>query len=784
MPVPSSRRVPHLSLVGRRRLSWSLLSGVVLTSGLVAGAQAQDGAEIALDTISIEGVARPVTATAAGTQPGGARGPVPGYVASRSVVATKTDTPILETAQSITVIGREQIEDQNALTINQALRYSPSVTTEQRGGAGGTRLEQFSIRGFTAPLFLDGMRLPTSRDAFPSVDPYRIERIDIVKGPASVLYGQSGPGGIVNLTSKMPQFVRHGEVFVQGGGFSEVRGGFDVGGPITSETTVPGTEQFAYRVTGLGWNGDGPAVTTRVERAFIQPSLTWRPSADTSLTVLGLYQRDPFSGFYGSFPAYGTLFPRNFGNGIVGRLPVDFYDGDRNFEQSDRTQAAVTYILDHRFDDAFRFHSSGRFLRTEGQYRSVYTAFNSNAALFPLSALTTGPLINRSRIATDVAIDAYTMDNYFEAKFDTGPFAHTALFGVDHQTIKTRTLSTPFPAAPDLNALAPNYDMNIAVPGFTTNARITAQQTGVYLQDQIKFDRLVLTLGGRYDTARQTGPTRTLATGAVALQDVPADALTYRASLLYRFDSGVAPYVSYSEAFEPIISGRIFDPAFGTTGRVPDPISSRQYEAGIKYQPPGTDILLTAAAFDIKRSNTLTADPNNFGFSLQTGEIGVQGVEFEARATLAEGLNLVGGVSFLDVRNTRDTTTTFNQVTGRQVPIVGLRPVQVPDRTASLFVDYRFRSGPLAGLTLGGGVRYLGGSWGDAANTFRVPEAVLVDALAAYDLKHLDPKLTGFDLQVNAQNLLDDRTVTGCFSYASCFYGLPRTVYATLRYRW
>ena len=782
MPVPSPRRVPSPRLAGRR-LTRSLLSGVVLSAGIGA-ARAQDAAELALDAITVEGAVRPVTATAAGTQPGGARGPVPGYVASRSVVATKTDTPILETAQSISVIGRKQIEDQNALTINQALRYSPSVTTEQRGGAGATRLEQFYIRGFQAPLFLDGLRLPGGRDAAPSIDPYRIERIDVVKGPASVLYGQSGPGGIVNFTSKMPQFVRHGEVFVQGGGFSEVRGGFDVGGPIASETTVPGTEEFAFRVTGLGWKGDGPAVTTTVERAFIAPSLTWRPSADTSLTVLGAYERDPFSGFYGSFPAYGTVFPRDFGNGIVGRLPVNFYDGDRGFEQSDRTQGSVTYILDHRFSDAFRFHSAGRILRTEGDYRSVYTAFSSNTPLFPPTSLTTGPLIGRSRISTQVGVDAYTIDNYFEAKFDTGILGHTALLGVDHQTIRTRTLSGPFPATAALNALAPNYDQNFAVPAYTTDARISAEQTGVYLQDQIKLDRLVLTLGGRYDTARQSGPTRTLATGAVATQDIPADALTYRASLLYLFDSGIAPYVSYSEAFEPIVNGRIFDPAFGTAGRIPEPISSRQYEAGIKYQPPGTDILLTAAAFDIKRSNSLTPDPNNINFSLQTGEVGVQGVEFEARATLAEGLSLVGGVSFLDIRNTRDTTTTFNQVTGQQVPIVGLRPVQVPDRTASLFVDYRFQSGPLTGLSLGGGLRYLGGSWGDPANTFRVPENVLLDAVASYDLKYIDPKLSGFNLQVNAQNLLDQRTVTGCFSYASCFYGLPRTVYATLRYRW
>ncbi|MEH3143781.1 MAG: TonB-dependent siderophore receptor [Methylobacterium frigidaeris] len=783
MPHIVSRR-PDRRRRERARLKPAVVASVLIGCSGATPGWSQEAGEIALDTISVAGEGG-VRASAAGTSPGGARGPVPGYVASRSVVATKTDTPILETAQSISVIGRKQIEDQNALTINQALRYTPSVTTEQRGGAGATRLEQFYIRGFVAPLFLDGLRLPGSRDAAPSIDPYRIERIDVVKGPASVLYGQSGPGGIVNFTSKMPQFVRHGEVFVQGGGYSEVRGGFDIGSPIAPEGTVPGTEQFAFRLTGLGWTGDGPAVTTKIERAFIQPSITWRPSADTSLTVIGVYQRDPFSGYYGALPAFGTVFPRNFGSGIVGRLPANFYDGDRSFEQSDRTQASVTYIFDHRFNDNFRFHSGGRYLRTEGDYRSVYTSFNSTVPLFSTPGLTSGPFISRSRIATQVGIDAYNIDNYFEAKFDTGILAHTALLGVDHQTFQTRTLASPFPNTTALNALAPNYDQNFPVPALTTDANITAAQTGVYLQDQIKVDRLVLTLGGRYDVARQSGPTRTIATGAVANQDVPADALTYRASLLYLFDSGVAPYVSYSEAFEPITGGRIFDPAFGAVGRIPDPISSRQYEAGIKYQPPGTDILLTAAAFDIRRSNSLTPDPvNGSAFSLQTGEVGVQGVEFEARANLAEGLNLVGGVSFLDIRNTRDTNQTYNQVAGRNVPIVGLKPVQVPDRTASLFVDYRFQSGPLLGLSLGGGVRYLGGSWGDPANTFRVPESVLVDAVASYDLKYADPRLEGFNLQVNAQNLLDERYVTGCFSYATCFYGLSRTVYATLRYRW
>lgn len=744
-----------------------------------AFAQGSSGNDIQIEELSVTGEGGGRNLGGAIYERGGALGPVSGYVATRSTVATKTDTPILETAQSISVIGRKQIEDQNALSINQALRYTPSVTTEQRGGSGSTRLEQFFIRGFLAPLFLDGLILPGSRDASPSIDPYRVERIDIIKGPASVLYGQSGPGGIVNFVSKVPRFVQHGEIFAQTGSYSQARGGFDVGGPIGDGTGAL-ADQFAYRVVGLGWKADGPAVTTQIERFFINPSLTWRPSTDTQLTVIGNYQRDPFSGFYGGVPSVGSLFPRNFGNGVIGRLPVDFYDGDRNIERSDRTQASISYLFDHRFNDNVRFHSAGRYLRTDGDYRSVFTAFDDiNNGPF-----TSGRALTRSLGGTQVGIDAYTIDNNVVANFDTGFIAHTALVGVDHRTFQTRTLSGPFPSALSLDLLTPNYEVNMPFPAFTADARIKSEQTGIYFQDQLKFDRLVLTLGGRYDFARQSGPTRTIATGAVANQDVPAEAFTGRASLLYLFDSGVAPYVSYSEAFEPIVTGRIFDTAFGTAGRIPDPIASNQYEAGIKYQPPGTDILLTAAAFDIRRSNATNTDTANPGFVVQTGEVGVQGVEFEARANVTESLTLIGGFSLLDIRNTADRGTARNALTGGQVPLVGRSPVQVPDSTASLFLDYRFTDGPLLGLGLGGGVRYLGQSWGDPANTFKVPESVLVDALVSYDMKYLDATLQGFTVQVNAQNLLDERYVTGCFQYSGCYYGLPRTVYATLRYRW
>ncbi|WP_405030689.1 TonB-dependent siderophore receptor [Methylobacterium sp. WCS2018Hpa-22] len=762
----------------RGRVILAMLSSVAVLAVLSKPVMAQ-GADhaVTLDTLSVDGVAgRP---SASGADAGGPVGPVRGYTATRSVVGTKTDTPILETAQSISVISRKQIEDQNALTVNQALRYTPSVTTEQRGGSGSTRLEQFLIRGFTAPLFLDGMRLPSSRDAGPSVDPFRLERVDIIKGPASVLYGQSGPGGIVNLVSKVPSFVRHGEIFIQGGDYNTVRGGVDVGGPIEGHGVL--ADQFAYRIIAAGWNADGPAKTTSIERSFINPSVTWRPSADTSLTVIGLYQRDPYSGYYGALPAKGTLFPSSFGvaNGPLGRLPRNFYDGDPNIERSDRTQASATYIFDHRFDEGIRVHSSGRFLRTLGDYRSLYDATSNNLAWG-------GRFLNRAIGGTNVAIDAFTNDNNIVADFQTGPLAHTVLVGLDHQTLYTKTFSTPFPTVPQsLDVLNPVYGLtNISFPAFSGYSDITSHQTGIYFQDQVKVDRLTLTLGGRYDWVRQSGPTRDMAGQLVSDQDAPSEAFTGRASLLYLFDSGIAPYVSYSEAFEPQFSGQIFtgDPSFG---RLPDPITSRQFEAGVKYQPPGTDILLTAAAFDIKRQNSLSPDiANGPRFSIQNGEVSVQGVEFEARANVTENLTVVGGFSLIDAINSAGTGTTLNETTRQTVGLVGLRPIQVPDTTISLFGNYQVRTGMFAGLGFGGGFRYLGGSQGDAANSFKVPANLVVDAVASYDFSYLSPSLKGMQLQVNAQNLLDETYVQSCAFQAWCWYGAPRTVLATLRYRW
>lgn len=715
--------------------------------------QAQSSEELVLDTVVVQDTAETAT------------GPVNGYIAQRALTATKTDTPLISTPQSVSVVTRSQIEAQNAQSLNQILRFVPGVTTEQRGPSGGTRLEQFAIRGFGAPLYLDGLRLPGSRDAQPTIDPFRLERIDVIKGPASVLFGQASPGGLVNMVSKRPTEDPTGQILLQGGNFSQMRTAIDFSGPIDDE------KKLLYRVLGSFRNADGPVDMTSEQRYFISPSFTWRPLETTSLTLFGHYQRDPESGYYGAFPAKGSLL----NNPYVGRLPRSFYDGDPNFEQSNRTYYSTGYSFDHKFNDFLTFRSNGRWLHTQGYYKSVYASTNGYSWA--------GRYLNRGLIFTDVDINALTFDNNLHAKFSTGPISHSLLAGVDYQNTRTDTLtgsSTPR----TLDLTNPVYYLNYGVIPYSTTASQRATQTGIYLQDEIKLDRFTLLLSGRYDWARTTGDSQSFATKVLTPTYATAEAFTGRAGLLYNFDNGLAPYISYSESFEPLTSGKIFNGDLNGPGTLPDPRTGHQYEAGIKYQPPGTNHLFSVAVFDIRQQNVLTSDPAHPTFSVQTGEIRTRGIEAEAKVNLFESLNVVAGYSYLDNKVTRDNGTATNEVLGIQVPLAGKRPAQMPNQTASLWLDYKIETGTFAGLGLAGGVRFLGKSWGDTANTLRVPSTTLVDAALSYDFKYVKPEWDGLRLSVNVQNLFDKTYVTSCSSYSWCWYGPQRNIVASLRYQW
>ncbi|WP_039051638.1 TonB-dependent siderophore receptor [Bordetella avium] len=687
--------------------------------------------------------------------------PTVGYVAKASMTATKTDTPLIETPQSVSVVTREQIREQGAHTLNQVLRYTAGVTPESRG-ATATRLDQFTVRGFSASSYLDGMRVFGGRDALPQVDAYRLERVDIIKGPSSVLYGQGGPGGVVNQVSKRPLDERLNEIELQAGNFHHRRVNMDFGGPIDEGG------EFLYRLTGSAYGADGQVEHTKEKRYFIAPAFTWRPNADTSLTLLANFQRDPDMGSYGALPAMRTVLSAPDGR----KLPSNFYDGDANFEESDRRSHSLGYVFEHRFNDTVKVSQSLRYLHSEGVYRSVYGASTNYYGY-------TGPdyrYQKRASIATDVDVDALTLDNNLQANFNTGPLAHTLLFGFDYQHVRTNTLAG-YGTAPSLDVFNPDNSMTIAVPAYSSDQTQRQVQTGLYAQDQIKLDRLSLVLGGRYDWARTHTGTDNLATGRHSSSALAAEAFTGRAGVIYNFDNGLAPYASYSESFEP-------QSGAGWNNSPFKPIKGKQYEMGLKYQPPGSNTLITLAAFDIRRSNMLTTDPDPSHMcgtgrcNVQAGEVRTQGFELEGKAEPLRGLSVTAAYTYLDNRyeKANPNAVGFN--------LQGKRPYGVPEHQASVWTRYQLQEGPLAGLGVGAGVRYLGSSWGNDKNTFKVPSATLVDLMLDYDLGRLTASLKGMQVALNVSNLFNKEYVASCYDDSWCWYGYQRSVKASLRYRW
>lgn len=665
-----------------------------------------------------------------------AQSPVPGYVATRQATGTKTDTPLRETPQSISVIPADQIRDQNAQTLNQVVRYTAGVTPETRG-AVATRYDLLKVRGFDADIYWNGLKLQNLWYAAPQLDPFLMERVEVLKGPSSVLYGQSPAGGLVNQASKRPSATPEREVGIEFGTNNHRRVTADATGPLDAEG------KFLYRLTAVGLAEDGQIRMTENQRVAIAPSFTWRPDADTSLTLLGFYQRDPKGNSYGGIPPQGTVL-----HNPLGRIPVDFYDGDPNFEKFDRRLTSVGYDFNKRLSDVWTVRLNGRWLHTKLAYDSVY----ANGLAPDFRTLYRGVASSREEM------DSYTLDNQIEGRFATGPVGHTLLAGFDYQRVDGN-YAPGFTVAPSLDVFAPVYGVAITPPA-TSRTDLKSKQYGLYLQDQLRAAGFVLTLAGRRDWAETTSSS---AFGSSRQND---QALTGRAGLTYLFDNGIAPYVSYAESFTPIsgtdVSGKLFEPEKGT-----------QYEIGVKYQPPGLNSLFTVALFDLTRSNLLTSDPAHPGFSVQTGEVRSRGVELEARTSLTRQLDVIGTYTYLDVEYTKDNSG-----------LKGKTPAAVPRHQASGWAMYRMPEGTaLEGLSVGGGVRFTGSTMNDA-NTFKVPSFTLVDASVTYDLGALSERLKGAELSLNAKNLFDKEYVASCYYGDWCAYGYQRTVTAGLRYRW
>ena len=728
-------------------------SGAQALGAMLAGTGltfSQTGAGVMrLDAVPVGGGAAlaPVTVTGSAGSAQNPRGPGVGYVATRTDTGTKSNTPIREIPQAISVVTRQQMDDQDVQSVRQALLYTSGVFADQNG-LNGDSYEQIYGRGFKMQEFLDGMLLPTNAYNVLSIDPYDLERIEILHGPASVLYGSVSPGGMVNLTSKTPTETPQHEVYLQGGSPEQVGGGFDLSGP------VDGSNQVFYRLVGSALDGDTQVNGVDKQRISIAPSLTYKPDADTSFTILGRYQYDPKAGYYNTLPIQGTQWANP-----GGQIPVDLNPGDPNYQKYSKREASIGYLFDHRFDDVWSVHQSVRYTYDQANLENV----------FAYGITSNGQDLERYAFANNTSLSQFTVDTNAQAKFITGPLSHTVTMGLDYQRIFYKeTYGNNFDE-PDLDIFAPVYNQVInPVSSFTTDTELQ-QQMGLYAQDQIRVGHLAFLIGGRNDwsTTAEHGETDGSSWSSQA-----DSKFTWRIGAVYLMDNGLSPYVSYSTGFQPEVGTDADGNAF-------KPTTSQQYEVGVKYQPPGYHSFITAALFNLKQQNVLTTDPTNSNFETQTGEIRSRGLELEGHASLSNDLDLILSYTYVDATVTKSNTTS-----GAYTYNVGDTPNGVPSNMASAWVNYRMPWHALRGLTLGGGVRYVGATYGDDQESFSIHAVTLFDAVVNYDLSALSDQLHGLSFQLNGSNLFNTTYVAGCTSDIACSYGLKRVVLGSLKYKW
>lgn len=654
--------------------------------------------------------------------------------------ATKTDTLVIETPQSVSVVSREDWEEKGARTVQRAASYTPGVGTNQVGSSN--RYDYLILRGFSDGsinnTYLDGLRVMNDGGSYSSfaIDPWFLERIEIVKGPTSVLYGQGSPGGIVALTSKRPEFRDGGEIRVSLGNNAQRSFAFDVTGSVDDEQRV------AYRVTGIASAADAQQDHVELDRRAIAPSLTWDMTDETSVTLLAYLQRDPEGGYHSGLPYEGTVESRD-----GQKIDNTFFEGEPDYDLFRRDMTMVGYDLEHRINRNWSALQKARYLDSDVELKQVYAYGWASATE-----------LNRYYSGGDEDLQALTVDNQIQGELTTGAVDHTVLVGVDYQQ-RENDVVWPSGAFPAIDAFNPEYgaDPSALYPP-QRNLR-KQKQTGVYLQDQLATGGWRLTLGGRYDWVEIENTNRD--TGVVT--ELDETQFSGRAGLLYLFDNGIAPYVSHSTSFSP-------SAYTDENGDLLAPSEGKQIETGLRYQPVGTTDLYTLSLFRINQENLATKQPQE-SFYRSIGEIESQGVELEAKAQLTENLNVQAGYAFTDV--TFDKSEAYRE---------GNAASQVPEHQLTLWAGYRFTQGVLNGANAGLGVRHNADIYADDANTKKVPDYTLVDLALGYDFSKLG--LEGVSTRLNVNNLLDKEYVASCYnSLDFCYFGAERNVTASVSYR-
>lgn len=677
-------------------------------------------------------------------------GPAATIAAKRSASGSKTDTALEKIPQSVSVVTAAELQRMQPQSVKEALSYTPGVTVNASGSSN--LFDNVAIRGFGGQQnineYLDGIKLQGDSYSLAAIDPYMLERVEVLHGPASVLYGKSSPGGLISLVSKQPLGERLREIQFQMGNQNLYETGFDFSDIVDDDP------RYSWRLTGLARSNDAQQVNAREKRYAVAPSFRWQPNAHTSLTLLTNFQHEPESGYNGWLPRQGTVDPFVTADGKQHKLSTRFSDGERSGRYQ-HTQNLAGYRLIHDLSDNWQVRQNLRYMHLD----SHSTGFNGIGYIAPQTLM-------RSSAHFDERLSNIDVDSQVEGKVVSGPLDHRLLFGVDYMHMRD-DINGFYGFADPLDLLDPHYG-NDSIPelGRMPQKMLDRQQqTGIYAQDQAQWRRWVVTLGGRYDWAMTSAFDRV----AHSTNRRHDRQFSWRGGVNYPFDNGIAPYFSFSESFQPTSGTDVHHQTFS-------PSRGKQYELGLKFVPQDRPVVLTAALFQLVKNKNLVVDTSvgagmGMGyFSKQAGKTRSRGLELEAKAAVNLNLNLSASYTFTDVRYARDASEQSDR-----------RPYQIPANMASLWADYTFHQTALSGLTLGSGVRYVGSSWGDTANSFKVKPYTLVDAVMRYDLARVG--LPDSNVALNINNLLDRHYVASCMSGYACYWGRDRRIIATMTFR-
>ncbi|MEM1437836.1 MAG: TonB-dependent siderophore receptor [Pseudomonadota bacterium] len=665
--------------------------------------------------------------------------------------ASKSATPILETARSISVESELQFRNKGALTLDDTLNYTAGVVGDTFGFS--TRGDFAQVRGFDAAEYRDGQQVLFGFYNNTRSDVYMLEQVEVLKGPASVLYGKGTPGGIVNAVSKLAGPNRDNEVIFDAGNFDRYQ--------VSGDYNVQLSDNLYFRLVGIYRDADTQVDFVEDDALIVMPSITW-DNGQTRLSAMVEYADRDSDTAHQFLPLTGTACA----SGEVSVSPASVcvnasgqqsdnatYLGDPDFNRYDTTSTLVSLLASHEFSADFSLDGILRYKDGEADYRQAWIDFLGDGV----------PRVNangdggRTFYRSDAFSEQTALDIRARYTFETGALTHEVFGGIAYQdvTIGNRIifLSDPVTQAfGTLNIFNPVYG-NVPPPvfddaNFFDLGDTDTEDLGFYINDQISWGAWKFNIGLRHDEVETTTPT----------QSQDDDATSFSIGALYAFDNGFSPYVSFAESFEPVLG------TDGFTGNPLKPREGEQVEVGLKYQPSGTRTYVTVAYFDIEESNlpnpaALIGQPN----SQQEGVGTVTGFEIEALTAIGDW-TLEGNISVLD-------TETAN----------GVPFASIPEDQASAWAQYEPSSGQLENFRFGFGVRYLGDNesigLGATGPVQVVTDGVtLIDVLVGYTMGD-------WDAQLNIRNLADEDYFGTCLARGDCFPGENRTVVARLARR-